>query len=563
MRLFPARRALLTRLAICVAVGSLGLLGTVCVTPALAVVGGAEATIADFPFQVALYDPQMDPNPANSQFCGGVILDERHILTAAHCVFNNATGQAAPAEMEVLAGTNNLNTAQQTEHEYTEHPVKETSFDPRWNRETGEHDLAVLTLSGGGLNLGKVPGVSTIASVPLLSAEEAEALVKPGVQATVSGWGDMHEEPTTMVRPAYALKLNSARVPIVEGAKCASEYGLTALSLPDFVCAGAKGVNACFGDDGGPLVVEAGGSPAPGDYRLLATFGFSSGCGLLPGAYQSVAAPENAGFIKSEPPQAPLDQIPPSISGTPQAGQTLTCNAGAWTGAPSFTYEFFSDQSTFGEPAKYQKLTLTRSPSASYAVPSSLAAGTRIFCVVVPLNAGGYAEVPSADVTVIPPPAPDPVSPAPAVTPDPPATTTTSTTAITSTATTVSSRPSPPTLELVSKLCGRTSCTLNVRASEGAEAAAVMQVEAKLTFLQRYPCREGTRPSTCTRTATRRLLAKPTPGAHFVIVASPLAPGTYTVSMVAIDRMGVHELKPTTVALAVKAPVAKKSRQKH
>ena len=570
MRLFPARRPLLTRLTVCLALGASGLLAAAFATPALAVVGGAEAKIVDFPFQVALYDPMASSNPANSQFCGGVVLNALHILTAAHCVFNDTTGEASPpAEIEVLAGTNNLNTAEQASSEYSEHVVKETSFDPGWNRETNERDLAILTLAVP-LKLGIEPGVSTIASVPLLSAEEAETLVKAGTQATVSGWGDMHEEPATTVRPAYALKLNSVKLPLVEDAQCATEYELTALSLPDFVCAGSKGVDACFGDDGGPLVVEVGGSTAPADDRLLGSFDLGKGCGLHPGLYQSVVASENAGYIKSEPPQAPLWQVPPSISGTPQPGQTLTCRPGVWSGGPSsFTYEFFADQSTFLEPSNQEKLTPSRSPSATYAVPSDLAAGTRIFCVVVAVGSGGYAEVPSADVTVTASAAPDPVAPAsdpvaPAPTPattTPTPTTTTAATTTTTTTATVSSRPSPPTLQLVSKLCGRTSCTLNVRASEGAGTAAVMQIEAKLSFLQRYRCREGTKPSTCTRTATRKLLAKPTPGSHFVIVASALVPGSYTVSMVAIEgRACVKSSRPTWRSRSRRRPRRRRAR---
>ncbi len=43
-------------------------------------------------------------------FCGGVILDATHVATAAHCVFDEGSGQATPpGQLHVLAGTDDLN----------------------------------------------------------------------------------------------------------------------------------------------------------------------------------------------------------------------------------------------------------------------------------------------------------------------------------------------------------------------------------------------------------------------------------------------------------------------
>jgi hypothetical protein len=39
-------------------------------------------------------------------------------------------------------------------------------------------------------------------------------------------------------------------------------------------------------------------------------------------------------------PQAPANTVPPSISGTPQLGQTLTANPGSWTGSQPITFTF-------------------------------------------------------------------------------------------------------------------------------------------------------------------------------------------------------------------------------
>lgn len=43
--------------------------------------GGQEAEPGAFPWMVALL------RGGQQQFCGGVLLDSKHVLTAAHCVY--------------------------------------------------------------------------------------------------------------------------------------------------------------------------------------------------------------------------------------------------------------------------------------------------------------------------------------------------------------------------------------------------------------------------------------------------------------------------------------------
>ncbi len=500
------------------------------------IVGGKlVSSITEFPFQVALYDPAASADPANSQFCGGVIIDATHVITAAHCVFDEAAGQASiPGDIEVLADTINLETEEQSSSEYVEDPVRATSFDPEWNPETSEHDIGVLTLQNQ-LPLEPLGEGGKIAAIPLASELPLE-----GAPLTVSGWGDTHPEPPEAARPSYPLTLSSVRLPFVSELKCDSDYGLEPQAGetfgPDFVCAGATEKDACYGDSGGPLF---SGTPGSEEDRLIGTVDLGYGCGQegFPGIYQSVIDSGNARFIKSEPPQAPLQQVAPSISGAARPGQALTCQPGSWTGAPQLYYAFYEDKSEFSNPSYFAKLTSSYSASPTYTVPSSMAAGTRIFCALFALNKGGYGEAVSKDVTV-------------------------SMAAVTTVKSTplpvVTPRPAPPALRVVSKSCKRTSCSVNVLASTGTGAAAVTTVEAKLSHEQHYSCRKHGKRATCTRTLTRKLTAKATPGGHFVIAATGLKPGAYTLTLSAIDKAGVRQTTPTKVALTVKRPAAKK-----
>jgi hypothetical protein len=82
-------------------------------------------------------------------------------------------------------------------------------------------------------------------------------------------------------------------------------------------------------------------------------------------------------------------------------------------------------------------------------------------------------------------------------------------------------------------------------------------LEARLSYKQRFSCRRRRRPASCTRPVTRKLTAKRAPGERFVIVASGLRPGFYTLSLVAIDSAGVRQTSPMQVALVL-APASDK-----
>ena len=121
------------------------------------------------------------------------------------------------------------------------------------------------------------------------------------------------------------------------------------------------------------------------------------------------------------------------------------------------------------------------------------------------------------------------------------------------------SRPRPPTLRVVSKTCRRSDCTVEVLSSAGTGLAAVARIEARLTFLQPYPCHEGRLHFTCTRLVSRWLNARPTtaPG-RFSIVASHLGRNPYTLMLTAIDEAGLYQLEPNRVALTVRRPAGTK-----
>src|SRR2546421_5887356 len=383
-----------------------------CAAPAQArvqprVVGGSSAAITTFPFQVALWNPS-ESSPYFGQFCGGAIRDATHVVTAAHCVWDDASAQVvSPQSIDVLAGTSHLNDSGDPPYGSDVKNVggSGASFDPAYGPSSADYDVAVLTLASP-LYTGSPPamdGTSTIAPIPLINSAQAQNFADPSVGSpvTVSGWGDTNAEPANgQPSPSYPQDLHAAQTHLVADSACQQDYPgqITAR----MICAGEPtgGVDGCFGDSGGPLVAQAHDSPAPvppTDDVLVGLVDFGAGCAQagFPGVYQRVVNDELSAFLTSDPPQAPQPTGSPTLSGSASPGQTLTCGTGAWAGNPSsFSYRFGRDLGPAGAVALTQPST-----SNGYTVQPG-DTGTRIFCEVRAANAGGYGYADSDDVTV-------------------------------------------------------------------------------------------------------------------------------------------------------------------
>ncbi|HEY2768115.1 MAG TPA: serine protease [Solirubrobacteraceae bacterium] len=266
------------------------------------IVNGSLASITEFPFQVALYDPRLG-SPAKGFFCGGVILGASRVATAAHCLIGERGRHSPPAEIGVLAGSSTLDPV---DPGAVRDAVAVASIDPAYKASSSDYDLGILRLARP-LWSGPAPaldGHSTIAplaaDVPLANARFAAALsgqVPVAAQATVSGWGDLNAEPGTA--PSYPLRLHQANVPLVSTGLCEEAYATIEQQItPRMLCAGSR-TDSCYGDSGGPLIARGLGGGGPAGDILLGLVDFGNGCGQAgyPGVYVRVADPAVASFL--------------------------------------------------------------------------------------------------------------------------------------------------------------------------------------------------------------------------------------------------------------------------
>jgi secreted trypsin-like serine protease len=271
----------------------------------MSIVGGQGTSIASFPFQVALYDPQAG-SPAAGFFCGGVIIDATHVVTAAHCVAGGAQQAGSSSGVAVLAGSTSLDVP---EAGSVRDPVLLSTVDSRYDPVSSDYDVALLTLARplwSGSSAPSINGVNTIAPLapdPGKASIYANPDVTPAISATSSGWGDVSPAPGHSA--SYPTSLRAVQLPLVSETTCEEQYATIEQPItPSMICAGGgkSHVDTCYGDSGGPLVVDQD-SPArpPGDYVLAGLVDFGNGCAQsgYAGVYTRVSSPQIMHFLTS------------------------------------------------------------------------------------------------------------------------------------------------------------------------------------------------------------------------------------------------------------------------
>jgi trypsin len=206
-----------------------------------------------------------------SQICGGSVIADQWVLTAAHCVTN---GQ--PAGMSVRVGSNNDTTGGSVIN------IDQVHVDPAYDGTN--YDVAVLHLVNAvPLTVGKI----TLAPVGD-DSHEAD-----GTPVTVAGWGDWN--PVTMGLLAMPT-MNEVQLNVVSDANC----GLSGVEAATQVCAAALLKDSCQGDSGGPLFWK--GALGQRIQIGVVSHGFLCAIPEFPGSYGEVNNPQMRAFIDSYAP---------------------------------------------------------------------------------------------------------------------------------------------------------------------------------------------------------------------------------------------------------------------
>ena len=197
------------------------------------IIGGEDAKWEANRWQAALLIASIQ-NAREAQFCGGSIVGSHWIVTAAHCLEGTP-----PENVDVLTGAADLNGGG------SRVKAERVFVNKNYDSLTQDFDVALL----------KLQAPATGDPVGLIDKQAETALLKPGTDLVVAGWGV-----TGTGAPSPALK--QVTVPFVSSTTCKDPVSYEGRITDNMICAGFMqgGKDSCQGDSGGPLTAKDAGS---------------------------------------------------------------------------------------------------------------------------------------------------------------------------------------------------------------------------------------------------------------------------------------------------------------
>uniref|UniRef100_A0A146KUU1 Phenoloxidase-activating factor 2 n=1 Tax=Lygus hesperus TaxID=30085 RepID=A0A146KUU1_LYGHE len=239
--------------------------------------GENDAQFAEFPWMVAILEEVKISNERTKLYeCGGSLIHESVVMTAAHCI-----AQKSQDSIVMRAGewdTHNL----KEPFPHQDRRVAQVIIHENFDKDNLYNDIALL-----------------IADEPFVFADNVQTACLPRADEFIldnncwaSGWG---QDAFDAKEGRYQMIQKKVGLPMVRRERCEAELREAGNLGPDFVldesfvCAGGiKNRDTCKGDGGSPLVCPIRGKPSR--YQQVGIVSWGIKCGLeTPAAYVNVA----------------------------------------------------------------------------------------------------------------------------------------------------------------------------------------------------------------------------------------------------------------------------------
>ncbi|XP_073502345.1 serine protease 33-like [Phyllobates terribilis] len=266
------------------------------------IVGGTDAMDGQWPWQISL-------RYFGSHICGGSLIANQWVLSAAHCFENSRN----PSYYSVYLGKYRLSIIDG--HEYYAY-VQQIITHPRFVGIMGPGDIALIKLTS--------PVTYTKYILPICLPSSLVTFPSK-LDCWVTGWGDINSG----VNLPYPETLQEVMMPLIDSKTCDAMYHInsavnksTNIILDDMICAGYNygTQDSCQGDSGGPLVCKVNGT-----WYQPGVVSWGSGCALpnRPGVYTLVTVYQS--WIRSYIPELNFYEV----TDIPQPSQKCKGNMNA------------------------------------------------------------------------------------------------------------------------------------------------------------------------------------------------------------------------------------------
>nr|XP_027234442.1 chymotrypsinogen A-like [Penaeus vannamei] len=221
------------------------------------IVGGEEATAGEYPWQALLVF-------GNGIICGGSLIKNGWVLTAAHCI-----KQTGATSVTVVLGEHDRSTT--TDGVTQQFVSSNIIVHPNYDDITQNNDIALVFLGQNAIFNERVR--------PICLAQNSDYVT--GASTIVTGWGVQAFSSSTAVN-----RLQEVTLDLISTSSCAELYPDYTIT-ENMVCTLTTNKDACQGDSGGPLITKL----QDGTWVQLGVVSFGDECAKenSPGVFTKVA----------------------------------------------------------------------------------------------------------------------------------------------------------------------------------------------------------------------------------------------------------------------------------